>query len=263
MPKHLTLPTGHFDDYKSIPQRVRVATESWGLENLYCPNCIQDRLDCTPPNTPTVDYLCSACRSAFQLKSQGSPLSVRIVDAAYGSMRDAIRSNRTPNLFLLHYDKKRWEVCNIVLIPSFAFSLSAIEKRTPLGPNARRAGWVGCNILLSRIPADAKIPIVTGGRTVRSSDVRERYARLRPLRSLASENRGWTLDVLNAVRGLGTAEFSLLDVYALEMKLSQLYPRNHHVRDKIRQQLQVLRDLGLIAFLGRGRYRMTETVRRH
>src|SRR5579864_6896600 len=155
MPIHLTLPTGHFDNYKSLPQRVRVATESWGSKNLYCPNCTEDRLDCTPPNTPTTDYLCSACRSAFQLKSQGSPLSFRIVDAAYSSMRDAIMSNRTPSLFLVHYDRKRWEVRDVVLIPSFAFSISAIEKRAPLGPHARRAGWVGCNILLGRIPADA------------------------------------------------------------------------------------------------------------
>jgi hypothetical protein len=29
-----------------------------------------------------------------------------------------------------------------------------------------------------------------------------------------------------------------------------------HVRDKIRQQLQVLRDLGFIEFLDRGHYRM-------
>ena len=30
-----------------------------------------------------------------------------------------------------------------------------------------------------------------------------------------------------------------------------------HVRDKIRQQLQVLRDLGLLKFLGAGSYRLT------
>jgi type II restriction enzyme len=34
-----------------------------------------------------------------------------------------------------------------------------------------------------------------------------------------------------------------------------LHPENRHVRDKIRQQLQVLRDLGLIESLRRGRYR--------
>ncbi len=32
---------------------------------------------------------------------------------------------------------------------------------------------------------------------------------------------------------------------------------NAHVRDKIRQQLQVLRDLDLLTFLGEGHYRLT------
>jgi type II restriction enzyme len=256
----LVLPTGYFVNYKSLSQRARVATETWGSDNLYCPNCAENRLDCTPPNTPTVDYVCRTCKSIFQLKSQGSPLSFRIVDAAYGSMRDAIRSNRTPNLFVMHYDRKEWSVSNVILIPNFAFSMSAIEKRKALGPEARRAGWVGCNILLGRIPADAKISIVTEGCAISTSEVRKRYARLRPLEAFTSENRGWTLDVLHAVRGLGMSDFALSDVYTLESSLGQLHPRNRHVRDKIRQQLQVLRDLGLLVFLGQGHYRLARTI---
>jgi len=254
------LPTGHFVSYRSLSQRARVATEAWGSDNLYCPNCTENHLDSTPPNTPTVDYVCRECKSAFQLKSQSNPLSFRIVDAAYGSMRKAIRSNRTPNLFVMHYDKREWSVSNVVLIPNFAFSMSAIERRKALGPDARRAGWVGCNILLGRIPADAKIPIVTEGFAVRSSEVRKQYARLRPLEALTSENRGWTLDVLNAVRGLGKSDFGLSDVYEFESFLGRLHPNNRHVRDKVRQQLQVLRDLGLLVFLGRGNYRLARTI---
>jgi type II restriction enzyme len=175
-------------------------------------------------------------------------------------MCDAIRSNRTPNLFVMHYDRKAWSVSNVILIPKFAFTLSTIEKRKALGPEARRAGWVGCNIILGQIPADAKIPIVTDGRAINSSDVRNQYARLSPLGELTSENRGWTLDVLNAVRGLGVSNFTLSDVYALEPSLSHLHPHNRHVRDKIRQQLQVLRDLGSLVFLGRGHYRLPRTI---
>jgi type II restriction enzyme len=61
---------------------------------------------------------------------------------------------------------------------------------------------------------------------------------------------------LNVVRSLGKAEFSLADVYAFESKLARLHPNNRHVRPKIRQQLQVLRDLGLLQFLGGGDYRL-------
>jgi type II restriction enzyme len=48
---------------------------------------------------------------------------------------------------------------------------------------------------------------------------------------------------------------TLQDVYAFTAQLQTLHPDNRHVPDKIRQQLQVLRDLGLVEFLGGGRYR--------
>jgi type II restriction enzyme len=61
--------------------------------------------------------------------------------------------------------------------------------------------------------------------------------------------------VLNVWRGLNKKEFILRDVYGLVPQLQGLHPDNRHVRDKIRQQLQVLRDLGFVEFLGGGRYR--------
>jgi type II restriction enzyme len=54
---------------------------------------------------------------------------------------------------------------------------------------------------------------------------------------------------------VGRVEFELADVYRFEAHLSAIYPDNLHVREKIRQQLQVLRDGGFVEFLGRGRYR--------
>ena len=77
-----------------------------------------------------------------------------------------------------------------------------------------------------------------------------------PLARLGVEQRGWTLDVLNVVRSLKKERFSLSDVYNLEVGLSRQHPNNRHVRDKIRQQLQVLRDLGLLQFLGAGQYNL-------
>jgi type II restriction enzyme len=166
-------------------------------------------------------------------------------------------ANRTPNLFVLHYDRPLWEVCNLILIPHFAFSLSAVEERKPLGPRARRAGWIGCNILLDRIPTDAKLPIVVAGRETTVAAVRRGFARLRPIQTLGSEMRGWTLDVLNVVRSFGKTSFSLADVYTFDELLGALHPKNRNIRAKIRQQLQILRDLGLLQFLGNGAYRLT------
>ena len=242
----LGLPIERLDRYKSWSQRARVATENWGADNLYCPNCTSDRLERTPPNAPSIDFFCPQCNSPFQLKSQCRPPSCKVVDAAYGAMRQAIATNRTPNLFILHYDRTLWKVCNVILIPHFAFSMSAVEQRKPLGPRARRAGWIGCNILLDKIPSDAKIPLVFTGRVTTPLKVRRQFARLRPLQMHSSEMRGWTLDVLNAVRSIGKSDFSLSDVYAFDGLLSRLHPNNRNVRAKVRQQLQILRDLGLL-----------------
>jgi type II restriction enzyme len=171
-------------------------------------------------------------------------------------MRRAILTNRTPNLYVLHYDLTEWSVRTVILIPHFAFALSAIECRKPLAATARRAGWIGCNILLNKIPQDARIPIVEAGNPRPASAVRADFRRLRPLEKLKAETRGWTLDVLNLVRSLNKKEFSLTDVYAHANELATIHPKNAHIPDKIRQQLQVLRDLNLLEFLGAGSYRL-------
>ena len=178
------------------------------------------------------------------------------MDAAYAAMVRAIREDRTPNLFALQYDSLRWCVENVILIPHFAFPLSAIEKRKPLAATARRAGWVGCNILLDAIPPDARISIVSAGKYNSRSAVRAQYARIQPLEKIEPAQRGWTLDVLNVVRSLGKPTFFLKEMYEREADLAKLHPANRHVRDKIRQQLQELRDLGLLKFLGGGKYRL-------
>jgi len=55
---------------------------------------------------------------------------------------------------------------------------------------------------------------------------------------------------------LGRKEFTIDDAYGFAPALSALYPENSHVREKIRQQLQFLRDHGWLEFVGRGRYRL-------
>jgi len=124
----------------------------------------------------------------------------------------------------------------------FVFTASAVEKRKPLAATARRAGWVGCNIVLRNIPNDAKIGVVIDGAAVTPAKVRQQFARLRLLKELSVKERGWMLDVLRVVQSLGKQEFKTSDMYEYVRHFEQLHPDNRHVRDKIRQQLQVLRD---------------------
>ena len=241
--------------YKAAPQIARVLSEDWCTRELYCPACDSERLTCSKPNTPAIDFECAACEQPFQLQSLRHWNPRKIVDAGYEPMLRAIRGDRTPHLLLLQYSDT-WLVQNLMLIPRVFFTESVIEKRRPLGPNARRAGWVGCNILLNEIPSDGKITIVSAGVPARKQTVRDEFSRVKKLAQLPPSLRGWTLDVLRAVRELGKSEFSLQELYAFEAHLKLLHPQNQNVRPKIRQQIQVLRDLGIIRFGARGNYRL-------
>jgi type II restriction enzyme len=170
-------------------------------------------------------------------------------------MIQAILSEQVPNLYLLRYSRE-WFITDLLLIPSFFFTESVIEKRKPLSPSARRAGWVGCNILLENIPQDGRISVVARGIVNSPSRVRTEYQRLQPLRTLAPKTRGWTLDVLNVVRKIGKEDIFLSDLYAFESHLQGLHPSNRNVKAKIRQQVQMLRDLGYLAFEGGGEYQV-------
>jgi len=240
--------------FRSPSQRARVISEGWGDRNLYCPRCDSPRLEASSANTQAVDFICPKCAACFQLKSQSRPLSRRIVDSAYAVMRRAIEQGQTPHLFALHYAPASWRVRDLMLIPSFALTLSCLERRKPLRSTARRRGWVGCNILLSGVPADARIMVIANGEPASPPLVRRQFARLQPLEGLGYETRGWALDVLGVVRSLQRRQFSLSDVYSHSGELRRLHPANLHVREKIRQQLQRLRDMGFVEFLGAGNY---------
>jgi type II restriction enzyme len=204
-------------------------------------------------NTEAVDFKCITCRAVYQLKALKSWSEKRVPDAGYDAMMRALQSDSIPNLLIMQYTPE-WVVHNLMLIPSFFFSQAAIQKRKPLSSTARRAGWVGCNILLSEIADDGKIRMVSQGIPLLPDTVRMRYNFVRPLSQITPNTRGWTLDVLRIIRGIGKTRFYLADVYAFEGVLANIYPRNRNVRPKIRQQLQILRDLGYVSFEGQGQY---------
>ena len=60
---------------------------------------------------------------------------------------------------------------------------------------------------------------------------------------------------MTCIDAIGKELFTLDDVYKFETKLKLLHPNNNFIKDKIRQQLQILRDKSIIEFIGRGKYR--------
>lgn len=67
--------------------------------------------------------------------------------------------------------------------------------------------------------------------------------------------RGWILDIFNCINKIPDKDFTLQQMYAFTDELILKHPENHHVKDKIRQQLQILRDKGIVEFHGNGHYR--------
>jgi type II restriction enzyme len=238
--------------FKSRAQIARIVSEDWAKRNLYCPACANDELIQTKNNTKVFDFVCPSCISRFQLKSGKRWDEHRIPDASYGAMMEAISNDSNPNLFVLHYDTN-YTVRNLLLIPSFFLFSSAIEKRPPLAITARRAGWVGCNILLCNIPSTGKISIVADGLIADPTEVRSSYLKVKTFSFLNTSVRGWALDVYRIIEML-PRRFTLREVYAHERRLIEAHPGNRNIRAKIRQQLQVLRDMGIITFLGGGDY---------
>ena len=222
--------------YKAGTQIARVLSEDWCMRELYCAACDSNRLTRSRANTPSLDFACPRCEQLYELKCLKRWIPKKIVDAGYEAMMRAVKADRTPNLLVLHYTSN-WLVQNLILIPRVFFTESVIEKRKPLGPTARRAGWVGCNILIEQ-------------------RVRDEFSRVRKLAEVPPGMRGWTVDVLRAIRRLGKDRFFLSELYAFESELQAIHPNNRNVRPKIRQQLQVLRDLGLLQFTGPGCYEL-------
>ncbi len=71
--------------------------------------------------------------------------------------------------------------------------------------------------------------------------------------------RTWTPDPKkhqSLLTSAPTGEFTTTDAFAFTSELEQLHPGNRHVKYKIRQQLQVLRDAGLLLHIGRNCWRL-------
>ena len=242
------------EGYKSKAQIARVLTEAWVQSNAYCPNCGQDCLDDFANNRPVADFYCAGCAEQFELKSKKGNPGKKIVDGAYGSMIERISSDDNPNFFFLTYDMQRYDVRNFLIIPKHFFTSRIIEKRKPLPLTAKRAGWEGCNIVIEAIPESGRIFYVKDRNIAIKADVLSQWQKTAFLRQATQKSRGWLLDVLDCLEKIPKKEFRLEEVYAFEEHLHALHPENNFVRDKIRQQLQFLRDKGYISFLSRGHY---------
>ncbi len=243
------------ENYHSGAQIARVLTENWVNNNMYCPRCGNPSIKHFENNRPVADFYCPSCNNEYELKSKTGNLSHRINDGAYNKMIERINSNNNPDFFFMSYSKSELKVNDFILIPKHFFVPDIIEKRKPLSQTARRFGWIGCNILIDKIPQQGKIAIVSSGRAVNRNDVICKVNNSKRFEINDINNRGWIIDVLHCINKIETQIFTLEEMYSYEKVLYKKHPQNNNIKPKIRQQLQFLRNKGIIEFLGNGKYK--------
>ena len=157
------------DGLKSQSQIARRITEDWAERNLFCLACSSEELVADKPSTPVHDFTCPVCETSYQLKSKNGRHGNVITNSAYCPKIAAIRQGTAPNYAFLDYSRKELLVTNLFVVPGHFLTESVIQKRPPLRPDARRAGWVGSNILLSKLPSEGRIDVVPGAAYPRAS----------------------------------------------------------------------------------------------
>ena len=190
------------------------------------------------------------------MKAKQKGFGRRVRNSAYEPKMAAVRAGKVPNYVFLGYDRTTWRITSGFVVPSNFITASVIERAKPSHVRGRKNPWFGSNILLGLLPADARVQLVEGERPREPSLVRKEWRRFDFLKGRKVEERGWLADTLRVVRELDSPRFHLSDVYAHEEELRGLHPDNRHIVPKIRQQVQLLRDKGVLRSLGAGRYEL-------
>lgn len=155
-------------DFSSAAQIARLVLETWAEFNLYCLNCESDTLKRLSANTPVADFECPACESAYQIKGKDGRFGPVIPGAAYKPTIDAIRAGRCPHYVLLEYDRRFRTVVFGKAVLGTSITVDRIIARAPLKQHAKRAGWVGCNLVIGGLPTVSVVePTVVDPATAR------------------------------------------------------------------------------------------------
>jgi len=242
--------------YKSKSQLIRVISENWFKDKMFCPFCTSQKINVYNNNHPVADFFCDFCGEEFQLKSKRQKLGKVVVDGEYYKMMDAIYSNSAPNFFFMSYGPYFDFINDLIIVPKEFILPGIIQKRNPLSYSARRARWTGCNIVLKDIPDAGRVYLIKDKNVVDMQEVKTMVERINFYRKIKDiEGRGWIVDMMNVVTRIRKQVFNLKDVYTYVPYLKSLHPNNNNIEAKIRQQLQILRDNGIIEFLGKGVYK--------
>ena len=242
-------------EYKSKSQIARIKTEEWALKSLFCPICGKTFTE-SSNNTKFYDFSCVECEQFFQLKAHAKKIGKKLIGSEYYSFIKSLEESIIPNFLLMHYELEEGEIIvqRVIFIPKTFITPEVVEKRKPLSSTAKRAGWTGYNLLLDKIPTYGITEMLTSCKIKDKTEILKETKRISDLYKLDKSKTQWKIELLRILDKLPN-EFTLSDVYKFSHSLINIFPGNNHIEDKIRQQLQMLRDSEIIEFIERGKYR--------
>lgn len=242
------------NNYNSNSQKIRVLTESWVLNNIFCPSC-GEKISEYENNRPVADFYCNSCKEDYELKSKNAKsLGNSIADGQYNIMIDKITNNTNPHFFFLNYEKSNYEIINFVAVPKYLFMPDMIIPRNKGLKN--RPNYIMCNMNISTIPESGKIFFIKEKKIEEKSKVIDNWNKTKFLNHTKLNQKGWLIDIMFCIEKIKKQDFTLQELYSFVPYLKTKYPNNNFIEDKIRQQLQILRDKNYLSFEARGKYKI-------
>src|ERR1700682_4119681 len=90
-------------EYVSGAQNARVVSELWVRNEMYCPNCGNQKITQFMANRPVADFYCAACAEEYEIKSQKAKFGSKVLDGAFRTMCQRLDSSNNPSLILINY----------------------------------------------------------------------------------------------------------------------------------------------------------------
>ncbi len=221
-----------------------VSASDWVESEVYCAVCGSasiERLD-------GADFRCPACREEFRLKSARGAIGDKVAENAYISTLKGVKRLKNPNYLFLSRGERR--VAELYIVPKYFLLPETVTKRPPKGD-----GRVGCYINYGIIPEQGKVAVVRNGVQINKQEVMRRVCQANALKEDDIAVRGRLFDILNIVNSFENPVFTLEEICAYSDSLKKKHIDCGDIRDMIRDQLQIMRDRGIIEFVASGLYK--------
>ena len=152
--KHIFQNVGWKNKFKIIGEAV----ENYIVYNLPCPVCNENKLEKYKQNEKSRDASCKNCKCQLQIKASkmtnvNKKITIlKLLGASYTTTLASIKNNNVHFVIVYYYVDiyNYYHVSNIYFVNSKDINENCIEMRKPLSATAKRAGWVGCNLVFKK-----------------------------------------------------------------------------------------------------------------